>query len=505
MDRNHAIPSFMDKARDEIAFPFLRLPVELQAEIINNISLYSDLKALCLVSKELSNVATPRLYYKVDLRIRDDRRAIRWPNDKQKDCKLSLKIHSLLLASANLLFVRVFKTGYFGPESTLLIDRLLPLLRKHFLVKFSYSTESISSFPTPLQLQCLWGRQKHLQDLKLYSHMVPWLIEFLEKSDPSQRAFLKSFTKLDICGNKMGRQAIPSTWPLRNLDLCFLQSLTIRGNGSYNPFPTLIELFASQSLVNLTKLCLECFLMEKTLPLTNLPLLKTLIIDGFVLTGEVSSPLVAFPGNVQLRSLTLSTHFGLEISTSLLTQIKGLEYLMIKASPPVHGVNQAIRDFTSAVRSHKDTLRVFKLNMDLMHTEHKIKDQQWDISFLKEIKLCSKLVTLSLPVVSNHSATYFCKLITALPSLSNLIVFTRVDSFSDWSPARVLKIFPACNTRLKSVSFKGSDKRANNDEWYQRHFVRKEVEDLCSLSKLRELNAEEFEELKAVKEDYYFE
>lgn len=43
-------------------FPFLRLPVELQINVLDQISYYSDLKALILNSKELSILATPCLY-----------------------------------------------------------------------------------------------------------------------------------------------------------------------------------------------------------------------------------------------------------------------------------------------------------------------------------------------------------------------------------------------------------------------------------------------------------
>lgn len=91
---------------DELASPFLRLPVELQIKVLNNISLYSDLKALRMTSKELSNIATPRLYRKVDLRMSDDYGAIKSINQKKKDCEILPRIDSLLLAPANLPFVR---------------------------------------------------------------------------------------------------------------------------------------------------------------------------------------------------------------------------------------------------------------------------------------------------------------------------------------------------------------------------------------------------------------
>ena len=42
--------SFFLYAINKMATPFSRLPMELQAKVMNNISLYSNLKAFCLVS-----------------------------------------------------------------------------------------------------------------------------------------------------------------------------------------------------------------------------------------------------------------------------------------------------------------------------------------------------------------------------------------------------------------------------------------------------------------------
>lgn len=144
-------------------FPFLRLPVELQGEVVNNISLYSDLKALCLASKKFSDVATPRLYYKVDLKIGLDRQGIESTEGTQKYYRMLRSIRYLLCKPANLRFTKVLKTGYFEPGPTIyLMGRLLRLLRNDFLIKFSYSTRSIDYFPTPLQLHGLLSCQKHL-------------------------------------------------------------------------------------------------------------------------------------------------------------------------------------------------------------------------------------------------------------------------------------------------------------------------------------------------------
>lgn len=59
----------IDEELHEAGSSFLRLPVELRAKIVVGLSKYSELKALCLVSKHLSDLATPCLYYRVDLSI----------------------------------------------------------------------------------------------------------------------------------------------------------------------------------------------------------------------------------------------------------------------------------------------------------------------------------------------------------------------------------------------------------------------------------------------------
>lgn len=108
------------KAMDEIAFPFLRLPTEQRCEIVNYAWQYSNLKALRLVSTHLSDNATPYLYYEVDL-------------TRTNRCSTKKKTSILLIQPANLRLVRVLKTAWMTPEDSLLMDQLLPQLRKDFL------------------------------------------------------------------------------------------------------------------------------------------------------------------------------------------------------------------------------------------------------------------------------------------------------------------------------------------------------------------------------------
>lgn len=68
LGQDHAIQRNTHDAMGETALWLLGLPVELWTEIFKYLSKYSDLKALRLVSKRVSNIATPRQYYEVDLK-----------------------------------------------------------------------------------------------------------------------------------------------------------------------------------------------------------------------------------------------------------------------------------------------------------------------------------------------------------------------------------------------------------------------------------------------------
>lgn len=348
---------------------FLKLPVEVQVEVVNNISLYSDLKALCLVSKELFDLATPRIYHKVDLKIESIRNQPAF-SDEEEDRRMLSRIHSLLLRPANLWFVKVFKTGWIGRESTTLMDELLPLLPKDSLLKFSYSTDSDSRFPTPQQIEFLWGRQRRLKNLKLCSHMVSGLEKFLQKRTPSENALLKSFTKLSIGNFKDDFSTTPDElcWPLKNLDLCLLQNLSLNGFGDCrHGFPAVMDLFAGQTFVNLAKLIFEGVNFGKTVTFTNVPKLKSLVIvdcenDLADANGDYGVALpFEFPDNLELQSLEYWDHGEAEPLTHLVAQVRGLKKLVIGVLGPVRIDDQGKTDLSNAVRLHTDTLRRFEI------------------------------------------------------------------------------------------------------------------------------------------------
>lgn len=96
--------------------PLMDLPVELQVPVVNNTSDYSELKALRLVSKTLYDITTPRFYYRINL-YTTGRYGPYHVLDEGEDQRMLSKIHSLLTKPANLCYVKVLNTGWFGYRS----------------------------------------------------------------------------------------------------------------------------------------------------------------------------------------------------------------------------------------------------------------------------------------------------------------------------------------------------------------------------------------------------
>lgn len=157
---------------------------------------------------------------------------------------------------------------------------------------------------------------------------------------------------------------------------------------------------------------------------------------------------MAFPENFRLRSLSVR-HGKVESLTPLLAQIKGLEHLTIQDYTSLTYLDQAIIDPTSAIISHKDTLRKLGICLGL---SAEVSAPRWDSSFCEENTSLQQTCQSHLPLVDSQSTSYYRKLIASFPSLSILTIFNRLESPSEWSPGRALKIFPA-STQLKSVLF----------------------------------------------------
>lgn len=278
---------------------------------------------------------------------------------------------------------------------------------------------------------------------------------FLEEHNSSQSLSLESFTKLDISDRLScslnARSAI--SWPLRNLDLSHLKSLCINGDeispaGIVN---TLNNAFTDGSFVNLSKLSFKRIGYVTPLTLINVPLLESIHIEyrGPFLGGFLP---LALTDNLRLKSFTYKG--TLDMLTPFLAQIEGLECLIITAFEPVYNADEYILDLVSAIVANGETVRVLKFKADI-HLLGEERRSQWEAEFVKKIRLCDKLVDLSLPFVEKPMS-YFRDLITSFifPHLSGLTIYTGFESFFNWSSSHARGLFSA-STQMESVLFKG--------------------------------------------------
>lgn len=478
---DHAITSATHKATmDKIAFPISSLPVELQTGIVNFLRDYSDLRALCLASKHISDIATPRLYYKLDLS----------NGGKCQSSQLIQRIKSLLIQPANLRFVRIIKTPLLGPEESQLMGQLLPLLQQDSLMEFKYWAISANHFPTPPQMRFIWNHQKNLQNQKLFTHMVPELDILLKERGPSQSGLLKSFTELDIhdrtdeCLLDIPRMM---SWPLESLDMGVLQKLRICGLIDRVVWSSLDTLFARGSFVNLTELTLSRIFFFKILTFNNLPSLKELYLRecrGF--SPSLPLPLV-LADDIKLSAFYCWIFGNVQEMTPFLAQMKGLECLHITRRHPIMAMDQAQKELVCAIISHKETLRELNLEESLdFDTDLDI--VLWDSHVVMAIESCKKLVNLSLPLVSNRSIYYYRDLIARFPDLENLTIYDRPATcafpdqetlhiydgpihYANWSRDNLMILFSA-SAHLKVICFKTSIPYRSS-KW-ERRFERKE-------------------------------
>ena len=432
---------------DKMPFPFLSLPLELQTEAVNYLREYSDLKALRLTSKQLSDIATPRLYYKVDLRT----------GAKENESWMRQRINSLLLQPANLLFVRILKTPCLRAEETQLLGQLLPLLKQDSLTRFKYFALSKKRFPTPTQMKFIWNHQKKLQNQKLYWHMVPSLEAILKECGPSKVALLKSFTRLEISdGYHTHRSSDAMTnimsRSLKVLDLSILQKLRIWGEHSGSVIlPLLTTLFANGSFINLEKLFISNVGFEKTVRLTKLPLLNSLTLREFGANFGIVP--LELADDIRLSTFSGSTIFHIEEITPVLAQMKGLESLHIKCREEIISPTRAQQDFINAIISNnQDTLSVLNLELKLQGSATPFNVYIWEFYITKDIQCCKKLVTLCLPRIKMPISSY-CGLIAALPNLESLTIHDLSTEVEDWSQDDIRLMMSASTGKLKAIFF----------------------------------------------------
>lgn len=119
---------------------------------------------------------------------------------------------------------------------------------------------------------------------------------------------------------------------------------------------TLNSAFTDGSFVNLTNLSFKRIRFARTLTLTNVPLLKSLLIEQCE-PFQGSIPALALADNLRQKSLTYRDNGRLDELAPLLASIQGLECLLIKPLVPGYRINLRILGLVLAVRAHGETIR----------------------------------------------------------------------------------------------------------------------------------------------------
>lgn len=362
------------------------------------------------------------------------------------------------------------------PEESLLMDKLLPQLRKDYLKEINFVSASVDRFPMPHQMEFLWYNQKNLQNLELKLHMIPWLDKFSQNMKPSQSDILKFFSNLEIT-NKFSERNRPSMqkklhWPLQNLNLSVLHQLTFSAPIFDNSiFFILNDLIVKGCFINLSKLSFwNIRTFDQTLTLTKMPSLKSLVIISCEFEGP-SLP-IELKDDIRLSSLTYRHRSDTDIEKfiPLLTQAIGVEYLSITRELKVLKTTQTQSELVRAIIVHNDTLRELHLH-GILALNTNLDTMLWDSDIVKGIQThCKYLINLSVPVVPKKPVSYYCNLIASFPYLVSLTVYETAsyNKLLNTIERAALELFSASSS-LKYIYLK----RCIDDEG--RRYVRRKL------------------------------
>lgn len=416
----------VDDAVTQNASPLLRLPIELLSVVVGHLRLLRDLKALRRTCKEICDIATPRLYRKVDLipKYRGDHHL-----RKCQELKLLRRIASLLSGRSNLQFTRILNTGKFGRRSTLAIDALLPHLRQNALIEFNFSTIREDDFLTGRQLQLLWRRQKKLRNFQLCTHHIPFMMDLLKDAKHPLSSLTKSVTSLKLINNEryFSEEADELLLSLPVLVMSRLRCLTLNGQISSVIVNGINDLFANRSFVNLTELHVDQANFDETLELSNLPSLDILSFGNALVqyyNGEHRRGMI-LPEKTPLRKIRWIGANPVDPTTleSVLNHISRLEYLEIESIQSFNKTTRARVSLAKAIESHKETLKELMVD-EFIGTRRSAYDSQ----FVRRILMCKKLEVLALPLQPNKPVGYYLNILDSLPRLVLFQIYDRTGA-----------------------------------------------------------------------------
>lgn len=431
---------------------FLAASTEIQLIIINYITHPTDLKALCLVSKEVSAFAIPALYHQVDLTPREPVKTPHFMDEVYDLNRIKLeqlgRLQSLLSNKENLLFIRILITTECGRRMTSMLNELLGNLRENQLLEFHYGERGIqpnnymlercyepkNRFPNLEQMALVWASQQRLQ--ALHSAHIFMLFEEVKRNRLEASAILRPVKELIIIWEHIGLHMSDSiSWLINNVDVSALRRLKLVGVVWHleEELQRLEDLFAGNAFVNLTELFLKDVVFSTPLQLADCPALQSLSIL-YCQPNPDGAVTLLIPHPLQIKFLHFATARNLnqvQLLAQIIRQIQGLTTFVLEmASPHRDNSYYFLRDhqycFSREIIDEFRTEMAFALEMqqDTL-IELVVREERYSFSLVfageglfRVIQGCEKLRRLALPLGLKEPIPCYSQLMRDLPHLA---------------------------------------------------------------------------------------
>lgn len=407
---------------------FIGLAIELQLMIMGFITRPTDLKVLRLVCKHISTIATPALYYTVDLRPREiNTSGSRL--DLQEEQLARLK--SLILGKQNLGHTRILMISEYDWYMGNILDiSLMPKFEDNCFIEFYYGSNHISSayghypplfgnFPDTRQMELLWSRQQNIQTF--HSTHICTMLRFMRKNPQKAKAILKSVNELILVQkHRRGQRTDLITWPLENFAMSTLRKLTILGWDWAQNLMKVNSLFSSHAFTNLTHIRFKGVIFDTMIELKQCPSLQQLDV---ICCGSLpmDTAKLSIPSKLSLKSFYFACDEyvdQLELLAPILSQIQELFTLTLDLVSPYHigkeKLGKCRREIASALGMQQETLVELVVRENTNLTRPLLFSGK---ELFAVILGCHTLRRLALPLAFENPIPLYSRLMRDLPHL----------------------------------------------------------------------------------------
>ena len=431
---------------------FLAASIEVQVMIFKYITRPTDLKALCLVSKDIYALAIPALYYQVDLTPRKLTHDENYNGLDPISSEQIQRVQSLLSKKQNISYIRILITSECGSVMTDMLSEVLENLGENQLFKLYYGNRGLLStnrflhhtencFPTLEQMELIWARQGNLQTF--YSRHIPALLNVLETNTLEATAIARPIKELILIEERPNTATYDSiTWPLRNVYVPALRKLWLAGWHSQPYLPSLQNLFVANAFLHLTELCFRNVKFVTPLQLENCPLLRSLTIIHCKAYPD-SGATLSIPRPLQVKSLYYAADSDVDqykLLARITSQTRGLESLVLELISP----ESEDEDFAEEHIDQFRTELAFALEMQQGTLTELVVCEEQDCEsrlvfggeeLFRAIQGCGQLYRLALALGLEDSVPWYSGLMQDLPRLAYYWLMFCLDYSPDCDDA----------------------------------------------------------------------